>query len=102
MSTVDFSQLPMPTLIQPLDYEVILNDRKERFISLFEISEQEHWRNVLGRESDPITKLLQENAYLELLYRNKCNADARALLIAYGVFRIVRAIYRLRQQRYEE
>ena len=85
MSTVDFSQLPMPTLIQPLDYEVILNDRKERFISLFEISEQEHWRNVLGRESDPITKLLQENAYLELLYRNKCNADARALLIAYAV-----------------
>lgn len=75
----------MPTLIQPLDYEVILNDRKERFISLFEISEQEHWRNVLGRESDPITKLLQENAYLELLYRNKCNADARALLIAYAV-----------------
>ena len=29
-------------------------------------------------------KLLQENAYLEMLYQAKCNADARSLLLAYA------------------
>lgn len=84
MSTVDFTQLPVPNLIQELDYERILNERKEKFIALYEESEQEKWRNVLSRESDPVTKLLQENAYLELHYQNKCNADARSLLLAYA------------------
>ncbi|ATO19998.1 phage baseplate protein [Acinetobacter sp. LoGeW2-3] len=84
MSTVDFSQLPVPNLIQELDYERILSERKEKFIALYPESEQEKWRNVLSRESDPIVKLLEENAYLELHYQNKCNADARALLLAYA------------------
>ena len=59
-------------------------ERKEKFIALYEESEQEKWRNVLSRESDPVTKLLEENAYLELHYQNKCNADARSLLLAYA------------------
>ena len=84
MSTVDFSQLPTPNLITELDFDAIFAERKEKFIALFEASEQDQWRTILNRESDPVTKLLQENAYLELLYRNKCNADARALLIAYA------------------
>ncbi len=84
MSAVDFSQLPPPNLIQELNFESILNDRKEKFISLYEASEQAKWRTILSRESDPITKLLEENAYLQLLYQNKCNADARSLLIAYA------------------
>ena len=84
MSTVDFSQLPTPNLITELDFETIFTERKEKFIALFDASEQQKWRTILNRESDPVTKLLQENAYLELLYRNKCNADARALLLAYA------------------
>lgn len=84
MSAVDFSQLPPPNLIQELNFESILNDRKEKFISLYEASEQAKWRTIISRESDPITKLLEENAYLQLLYQNKCNADARSLLIAYA------------------
>jgi len=84
MSTVDFSQLPVPNLVQELDYESLLEDRKAKFISLYDASEQESWRNILKRESDPVVKILQENAYLELLYRNKCNTDARSLLLAYA------------------
>ena len=84
MSTVDFSQLPEPTLIQELDYESIFNERKEKFIALYPATEQNQWRTILNRESDPVVKVLQENAYLELLYRNKCNADARSLLLAYA------------------
>jgi len=84
MSSVDFSQLPIPSLIQELDYERILSERKEKFIALFDEAEQEKWRNILNRESDPVTKLLQENTYLQLHYQNKCNSDARALLLAYA------------------
>ena len=84
MSTVDFSQLPEPNLIQELDYESIFNERKEKFIALYPATEQNQWRTILNRESDPVVKVLQENAYLELLYRNKCNADARSLLLAYA------------------
>lgn len=84
MSTVDFSQLPEPNLIQELDYESIFSERKEKFIALYPTAEQNQWRTILNRESDPVIKVLQENAYLELLYRNKCNADARSLLLAYA------------------
>lgn len=84
MSTVDFSQLPEPTLIQELDYESIFNERKEKFIALYPVAEQNQWRTILNRESDPIVKVLQENAYLEMLYQAKCNSDARALLLAYA------------------
>ena len=84
MSTVDFSQLPEPNLIQELDYESIFNERKEKFIALYPATEQNQWRTILNREADPVVKVLQENAYLELLYRNKCNADARSLLLAYA------------------
>lgn len=84
MSTVDFSQLPAPNLITELDYERIFKNRKEKFISLYPENEQEYWRNILSRESDPIVKVLQESAYLEMLYQAKCNTDARSLLLAYA------------------
>ena len=85
MSIIDFSQLPTPNLVEVLDYESILEKRKEKFISLFESEEEkEAWRIVLARESEPVTKLIEENAYLELNYRAKCNEDARALLLAFS------------------
>ena len=84
MSIVDFSQLPAPNLIKELDFETLFNDRKEKFIGLYPVTEQAQWRAILSRESDPIVKILQENAYLEMLYQHKCNTDARALLIAFS------------------
>lgn len=84
MSTVDFSQLPPPSLIAELSYETIFAQRKENFIALYDVEKQAEIRQLLQRESEPVTKLLQENAYLEMLYRAKCNADARSLLLAYA------------------
>ena len=84
MSTVDFSQLLPPSLITELSYEAIFTKRKESFISLYDASEQQAVRELLQRESEPVVKLLQENAYLEMLYQAKCNADARSLLLAYA------------------
>lgn len=84
MSTVDFSQLPPPSLISELSFEMIFETRKANFIALFDTEQQDEIRETLTRESEPVTKLLQENAYLELLYTAKCNADARSLLLAYA------------------
>ncbi|CAP02084.1 putative phage tail protein [Acinetobacter baumannii SDF] len=84
MSVVDFSQLPPPNLIKELDFEQILAKRKERFISLFPTEQQLQWKEVLERESEPVTKLLEENAYMELILTNQINQDARALLLAFS------------------
>lgn len=84
MSVVDFSQLPEPKLIDVLDYEKLFSERKESFIALYEEKDQEKWRLILSRESDPVVKLLQENTTLELNYKAKCNEDARSLLLAYA------------------
>ncbi|MDM1784263.1 baseplate assembly protein [Acinetobacter bereziniae] len=85
MSIVDFSQLPIPDLISNIDYEEILKQRKESFIALFPSQkDKDSWGIILTRESEPVVKLLQENAYLEMLYKNKCNEDARSLLLAYA------------------
>ena len=82
MSNVNFSQLPPPSLISELSFEVLFEKRKESFISLYEPDKQAEIRETLKRESEPVIKLLQENAYLEMLYVAKCNADARSLLLA--------------------
>lgn len=85
MSTVDFSKLPPPSLINQLSYETIFSQRKERFVSLYDdVEKQIEIRQLLQRESEPVTKLLQESAYLEMLYQAKCNQDARSLLLAYA------------------
>ena len=84
MSTVDFSQLPPPSLISELSFETIFETRKANFIALFDAEKQDEIRETLMRESEPVTKLLQEKAYLELLYTAKCNSDARSLLLAYA------------------
>ena len=38
----------------------------------------------MERESEPLTKLLQENVYREVLLRSKLNAQYRAVLLAYA------------------
>ncbi|MBK0062618.1 MULTISPECIES: baseplate J/gp47 family protein [unclassified Acinetobacter] len=83
MSVVDFSQLPAPNLIKELDFEQILAKRKERFISLYPTEEQQNWTDILSRESEPVTKILEENAYMEMILTNQINQDARSLLLAF-------------------
>jgi phage-related baseplate assembly protein len=86
MSTaIDLSLLPAPTVVEALDFESILAERKARLVSLHPVDEQVDIAARLALESDPLNKLLQENAYRELLLRQRINDAARAVMLAYAV-----------------
>ncbi|QOV62978.1 baseplate assembly protein [Kosakonia pseudosacchari] len=84
MPIIDLSQLPAPDVVEELDYEAILNDRKATLISLFPADEQEALARTLALESEPLTKFLQENAYREVMWRSRVNEAARAVMLAYA------------------
>lgn len=82
---VDLKKLPAPKVVQELSYETLLTQRKEKFLSLQESDEmRRHWQARLQLESEPVVKLLEENAYLELLLRTNINESAKAVMLAYA------------------
>jgi len=83
--TIDLSHLPPPVVVEPLDFETLFNERKEAFIALYPEDEQDVIRRTLSLESEPITMLLEENCYRELLLRQRVNEAARAVMVAYSV-----------------
>ncbi len=84
MTSINLNQLPIPDVLETLDYKAILQRRKDAFIALWPIDQQDHWRDTLALESEPVTKLLEENAYLEILLRARINDAARATMLAYA------------------
>lgn len=79
---IDLSQLPAPQVVEQIDYEQILADRKAYAISLWPADEQAEIAGRLELESEPITKLLQENAYREMIWRQRVNESALAVLLS--------------------
>ncbi|MFM1711918.1 baseplate J/gp47 family protein [Aeromonas salmonicida] len=84
MSTITLSQLPQPDVIESLDFETILAERKAYCISLYPADQQAAIAATLDLESEPITKLLQENAYRELILRQRINEAAVANMLAWA------------------
>lgn len=82
--SVDFLQLAKPNIIEVVDFEVIFSERKTELINKFNDDEKAAITAVLSRESEPLTKYLQENCYRELVLRNRINISAQALLLAYA------------------
>src|SRR5471032_2389355 len=84
MATIDLSQLPAPDVVEQLDYESLFEERKSTLISLYPVEQQEAIRRTLSFESEPLVKLLQENAYREVILRQRVNEAARAVMVAYA------------------
>ncbi|EGI1144587.1 TPA: baseplate assembly protein [Escherichia coli] len=82
--TIDLSQLPPPVVVEPLDFETLFAERKAAFIAMYPEDEQEEIARTLELESEPITMLLEENCYRELLLRQRVNEAARAVMLAYS------------------
>lgn len=79
---IDLSQLPAPSIVEPLDYEQILAERKTYAVSLWPAEQQAEVAATLELESEPLTKLLQENAYRELVWRQRVNEAALATMLS--------------------
>ncbi|MEQ6971315.1 baseplate J/gp47 family protein, partial [Pectobacterium polaris] len=84
MAMIDLSQLPAPAVVEELDYEAIYTERKAMLLSLYPEDQRAAVARTLTLESDPLVKLLQENAYRELLWRQRVNEAARAVMVAYA------------------
>jgi len=81
-AAIDLSQLPPPQIVEQIDFELILAERKAYMISLWPAEEQAEIAARLDMESEPLTKLLQENAYRETIWRQRVNEASLANLLA--------------------
>src|SRR5690242_16495595 len=79
---IDLSQLPAPQIVEQIDYEQILAERKAYAISLWPADEQAEIAARLNMESEPLTKLLEENAYREMVWRQRVNEASVANMLA--------------------
>lgn len=79
MSTaIDLSQLPAPTVVEPLDYEAVLAALQADFTTRYPAF-------TAALESEPVLKLLEVAAYRELIVRARVNDAARACLLATAI-----------------
>ncbi|WP_443091363.1 baseplate assembly protein [Basfia succiniciproducens] len=82
---IDLDNLPFPAIVDELDFETLLANRKANFIARFETEEEQaFWTARLQYESEPVVKLLEENAYLELILRSQINEKAKSLMLAFA------------------
>lgn len=81
-AAIDLSLLPTPQIVQQIDYEQILAERKAYAVSLWPLDEQAEIAARLALESEPLTKLLEENAYRETLWRQRVNEAAVANMLS--------------------
>lgn len=82
---VDFESLAKPKMIEELDFETLFLERKTALVKLWETKEdQDKVRAILNRESEPLTKFLQENVYRELILRHRINTAAQSTLLAFA------------------
>ena len=76
-TAIDLSQLPPPSVVEPLDFEQILGamlaDLKTRFPEFTALV-----------ESDPAYKILEVAAFRELLIRQRVNDAGRSVMLAYA------------------
>ena len=81
-AAIDLSLLPAPQIVEQIDYEQILAERKAYMVSLWPIEQQATIAARLALESEPLAKLLQENAYRETLWRQRVNEAAVANMLS--------------------
>ncbi|WOX51037.1 baseplate J/gp47 family protein [Aeromonas sp. CD] len=84
MSAIDLSKLPPPDVVELLDFEAILAERKASLIAHYPADQQAAIAATLALESEPLTKMLQENTYRELILRARINSASVANMVAWA------------------
>jgi phage-related baseplate assembly protein len=81
---IDLSRLSSPDIVETIDYETLLAERKAKLVSLYPADQQAEVAAALALESEPMNICLQENAYREVVLRQRVNDAARAVMLAYA------------------
>ncbi|MBL0792913.1 baseplate J/gp47 family protein [Klebsiella michiganensis] len=84
MPTIDLSQLPVPTIIEALDFETILTDVKAVMVAAFPEDQRASVAAALTLESEPLTIIAQAMAYRELMLRQRINEGAAACMLSHA------------------
>ncbi|MEJ0232601.1 baseplate J/gp47 family protein [Klebsiella michiganensis] len=84
MPTIDLSQLPVPTIIEALDFETILTDVKAVMVAAFPEDQRASVAAALTLESEPLTIIAQAMAYREMLLRQRINEGAAACMLSHA------------------
>lgn len=79
LSKIDLSQLPAPTIIEPLDYETIY---RQQLINFRSDNPQFVDNDIV--ESDVVVKLLETTSYRELLLRQRINDAVKGVLVSFA------------------
>ncbi|TWD49498.1 baseplate J/gp47 family protein [Pseudomonas sp. SJZ131] len=79
MSIVDLSSLPAPTVLEPLDFEEVYEEK----IGVFRGYMGGNWTAKL--ESDPVVKVLEVAAYIKVGNRARVNDAGKAVLLAHAI-----------------
>jgi phage-related baseplate assembly protein len=80
-TSVDLSQLPLPTIVEVLDFETIVSAQLTDFAAR-QTAAGEPFTALL--ESDPAYKVIESAAYRELLLRQRVNDACKAIMLAYA------------------
>jgi phage-related baseplate assembly protein len=83
-SPIDLSRLPSPDIVETLSFETLLAERKQKLVSLYPPEQQPEVAAALELESEPMLMLMQENAYREVVLRQRVNDAARAVMLAHA------------------
>ncbi|ALU44631.1 baseplate assembly protein [Pseudoalteromonas rubra] len=76
-ATPDLSRVPLPELLQDVDFEQQFKEIKQRFLTA-----HPQYNDALALESDPLTALLQTLAYQQVLYTQQTNDAVRGVMLA--------------------
>lgn len=80
---IDLSKLPSPAIIESIEYETLLAERKADMKARLDAAGiLPDWDS--SSESDPIVKSLEESAYREVVLRQRVNDAAYATMLAYA------------------
>lgn len=79
MSEIDLSQLPVPNVVQPLDFEAVLAELKAQVLT-----DLPELQDVIDLESEPVNKVLQVVAYQRVTMQARINDAAKACMLAYA------------------
>ncbi|MFX1735403.1 baseplate J/gp47 family protein [Paraburkholderia sp. A1RI_3L] len=81
---IDLATLPVPDALEVLDFETIYAQRKAALIALWPADQQAEIAATVELESEPLARLLQENSYRELVWRQRVNDALRAVMLAFA------------------